>query len=79
MALWNLFTPNLGPPLALFHAVQVILGVQKLGADVNELDGWSTSGSACDFCTSLVLIEARCVNEARSSDIKGDWTVGKHT
>lgn len=57
MALWNLFTPNLRPPLALFHAAQVILGVQKLGADINELDGWSTIGSACDFCTLRVLIE----------------------
>ncbi len=59
MALWNFFTPNPRSPLALFHAAQVILGVQKLGANVNELGGWSTSGNtACagDFCPLPVMI-----------------------
>ena len=52
--LWNLFTPNSCSPLALFHAAQAILGVQKLGANVNKLDGWPASGRTArirDFCT----------------------------
>ncbi len=34
--------------------MQTILGIDKLGADVNKLDGWSTTGSiarARGFCT----------------------------
>ena len=59
MALRNLFTPNPRSPLTLFHAAQVILGVQELGANVNKLGGWSTSGDvACahDFSTLPVMI-----------------------
>lgn len=56
MALRNLFTPNLRPPLALLQPTHLVFRVYELGAHVNKLDGGSTSGSvirAHDFRRTL--------------------------
>jgi hypothetical protein len=57
MAFRGIFTPDLRPPLALFHSPHMVLWIHELGTDVNKLDRESASGSATcvrDFRPTVV-------------------------
>jgi hypothetical protein len=46
MALGNLFTPDLRPPLAFLHPTHMLLRVHELSTNVDKFDGASASGDA---------------------------------